>query len=226
MSARTAFGSARLAVAVLGVVALVFRFEWGLGSATFTPTNFFAYLTIQSNMAYVALGAFCGIRSLRGLDDTPRISAVRAALVTFVLVAGVVFAVLIEQAGQRSYRIDVPWSDVVLHFVIPVWAVLDWLVAPGRQRVGWPVLSVVVGYPVVWGVLTLIRGAIVGWYPYFFLDPAQVRDLGEFALFSGLALSLFTGIAAAVIAASRRRPIEPMLEDRMRRVRVTRISRR
>ena len=28
-------------------------------------------------------------------------------------------------------------------------------------------------YPLAWTVLTLIRGALDGWYPYPFLDPAN-----------------------------------------------------
>jgi hypothetical protein len=59
----------------------------------------------------------------------------------------------------------------------------------------------------VWGILTLLRGAVVGWYPYFFLDPAQVANAGEFILLAGLALVLFAVVSVSVVALTRARPI-------------------
>ena len=47
MKIRAMFGFLRLLMAAICLVALVARFLWGLGSATFTPDNFFAYLTIR-----------------------------------------------------------------------------------------------------------------------------------------------------------------------------------
>ena len=34
-------------------------------------------------------------------------------------------------------------------------------------------LAVFVVYPLIWTALTLVRGAVDGWYPYPFLDPAN-----------------------------------------------------
>jgi hypothetical protein len=121
--------------------------------------------------------------------------------------AGVVFGFLIQQAGERGLPLDVPWSDQVLHFWLPSFAILDWLFGPGRGRAHWRAIPIVLGYTLVWGVLTLLRGAVVGWYPYFFLDPAQVANAGEFVLLAGLALLLFAVLSVTVVALSRVRPV-------------------
>lgn len=207
MTVRTASGLVRLAAALLCVVALIARFVWGLGTATFTPSNFFAYLTIQSNIAFVVIAAFSGARALHTTHDPPWLATMRAVVLSWTVTAGLVFAVLIQQAGQRGFRIDVPWSDLLLHFWLPAVALLDWLIAPGRGRGMWRALPIVLVYPVLWGGVTLVRGAFVGWYPYFFLDPAQVSGPAEFFLFCALALSVFLVVATLIIVLSRAEPL-------------------
>jgi hypothetical protein len=207
VSVRTACGLARLAAALICVVALISRFIWGLGTATFTPWNFFAYLTIQSNIAFVVVATFSGLRDLTTAEDPPWLATMRSIVLSWTVTAGLVFAVIIQQAGARGFRIDVPWSDLLLHFWLPAFALLDWVFAPGRGRGLWRALPIVLVYPVLWGAVTLVRGSFVGWYPYFFLDPAQVSGLGEFSLFCGLALAVFSIVATGVLLLSRTRPL-------------------
>jgi len=206
VSIRTAFGFLRLSGALICSVALVFRFIWGLGSATFTASNFFAYLTIQSNIAFVVVSVLGGLCALRQPIDPRWLTTLRAAVLSCTLSAGIVFAVLIQQAGARNFRIDVPWSDQILHFWLPAFALLGWIAAPGRGPGLRRALVLVLGYLVVWGGFTLVRGSFVGWYPYFFLDPAQVNGLGEFAFFCALAVTLFTLVTTSVLAVSRAQP--------------------
>lgn len=207
MRIRTIFGFAHLILASVCLVALVFRFTWGLGSATFNASNFFAYLTIQSNVAFVAVSTLTGFIGLRGGEDPPWLSTLRAAVLSCTISAGIVFAFLIQQAGEREFRIDVPWSDQLLHFWLPAVALVDWVVSPGRGRAHRFAIAAAVGYPVLWGVITMVRGNIVGWYPYFFLDPQQVSGLGEFALLGGIALTLFAAISVGLVWLSRLTPL-------------------
>jgi hypothetical protein len=200
-------GLSRLVTAALCATALVARFIWGLGSVTFTASNFFAYLTIQGNMAFVLVSMLAGVLALRGRRDPRWLDTARAAVLSCTISAGVVFGFLIQQAGERGLPLDVPWSDQVLHFWLPSFAILDWIFGPGRGRAQWRAIPIVLGYTVVWGILTLLRGAVVGWYPYFFLDPAQVANAGEFVLLAGLALVLFAVVSVSVVALTRARPL-------------------
>lgn len=207
MAWRTVFGLARLAAALAGAVALVFRFIYGIGFHSFVTVDYFGYLTVQSNFAATLVGAAAGLLILRGRPETPLFSAARATLTCFVIVAGIVFGILASQAPGQGYRLDVPWSDQILHFFLPAYALVDWLVFPGRQRVRWRTLLWMVAYPIAWGVITIIRGRIVGWYPYFFLDPAQAGYPLAFLLYSAGALVLFAVVGAGLIAATRTSPI-------------------
>ena len=64
-----------------------------------------------------------------------------------------------------------PWINVLLHYVMPVVVVAGWLRRPVRTQrgaTGWlPVLA----FPLAYVAYVLVRGAMVGWYPYPFLDP-------------------------------------------------------
>ncbi len=195
----------RLAVSALGVVALVARFQWGLGSATFEPANFFAYVTVQSNIAFVIVTAIAAVAALRDRFDSERLAAVRAIALTCIITSGLVFALLVVQSAQRGIRVDVPWSDVILHFVLPVIALADWAVLP-RASARFRIIAFVVGYALVWGGLTILRGLVVEWYPYYFLDPRQLESGFEFATSAAIAIGAFVLVGAGVVALPHRKP--------------------
>ncbi len=199
----TSIGVLRLVAAAVGVAALIGRFFYGQGFITFSVGNYFGYLTHQSNIAAVAMFAAGGLMMLRGIPEPDWASTARMLITSYLVVAGIVFGLLAAQAAERDYRLDVPWSDQLLHFWIPGLALADWLLAPGRHRVSWRFSALVLGYPLVWGMVTMVRGSIVGWYPYFFLDPYQVTIIGEFAGYSAAALALFSAIATVLNLGAR-----------------------
>ncbi|WP_307852498.1 Pr6Pr family membrane protein [Glaciihabitans sp. dw_435] len=215
MTVRRAFGIARIIFAAVCAVSLVFRLRWGLGSVTATPENFFSYLTIQSNIAYLIVTLIAAVVAFRTADDPRWLSISRATVLSMTLSAGVVFGFLIQQAGARGFRIDVPWSDQILHFWLTAFSLLEWYAAPGRHRVPWRIILIVIAYTVLWGVFTLIRGSIVGWYPYFFLDPQQVGSFAQFALYSGIALTTFSAVCSGVVGVSRTTPLATRIQARV-----------
>ncbi|WOF23353.1 Pr6Pr family membrane protein [Microbacterium betulae] len=206
MTARTAFGCSRLLAAALCLVALAHRLLWGLGSQTIAGENFLAYLTIQSNIAFAGLAVVAGAIALRRREDPGWLTTARAIVLSWTITAGLAFALIVWQAGVRGIRIDVPWSDVVLHFVLPAWTVAAWVFGPGRGAASWRVVPIVVLYPLVWGGVTMWRGRFVGWYPYYFLDLRQVSGFGEFSLTCAIALTIFAVVASGLVLLSRAHP--------------------
>lgn len=204
MTARTWFAVARLAGATLCLTALVHRLLWGLGSQTIAGQNFFAYLTIQSNIAFVALAVTGGAIALHRVEDPRWLTDLRTVVLSWTITAGLVFALLIWQANLRGIPMTVPWSDHVLHFTLPALAVAGWIFGPGRRKARWRLVVWVLAYPIVWGLLTMWRGSRIGWYPYYFLDPRQVSGPPEFLLTSAIALAVFAGVACGLIGLSRR----------------------
>lgn len=203
MRARIAFGVLRLATAALCTVALVHRLLWGLSSQTIAGRNFFAYLTVESNCALVVLLVIGGVFAFRRAEDPRWFSIALALVLTWTITAGIAFALIVWQAGLRGIRVDVPWSDQVLHFWLPAFTALAWTLTPGHRRVPWWIVPGSLAFPLVWGGVTMWRGPLIGWYPYYFLDLRQVSGFGEFALTSALALAMFALVAAAIALISR-----------------------
>ncbi|WP_207455091.1 Pr6Pr family membrane protein [Desertivibrio insolitus] len=204
---RRVFGCIRLAVALLAVVTLWSYLASLGGTAGPVIGNFLSYFTVQSALLAVLLWIAGGIRALRAPTDGGWLGAARLLVTTYQVVSGLVFIGITAQATASGYPLYAPWSSHVLHYALPVYAILDWLFAPGRPRARWRVLLLVLAFPAVWTVYTVIRGGIVGWYPYFFLDPIQVTPpitVGACAL-AGV---IFAAVCAALIASGRVLPPE------------------
>ncbi len=131
--------------------------------------NTFAFFTIQSNL-------LVGVATLllaRHLDRSSTVFAIlRLSGLVAIVVTGLVFhAVLAQTLDLRSW--DAVGNELV-HTVVPVMAVVGWLLLGPRRlvspRIAWCSLI----FPVCWLTFTLIRGAIAHWYPYPFIDVTQL----------------------------------------------------
>jgi hypothetical protein len=92
----------------------------------------------------------------------------------------------------------------VVHTLIPVVLVADWLVEPARHRLPLWVAAARLSYPVAWFVYTLFRGAAVDWYPYPFVDVSELGYGGVLGRSAGLALGLALAALALLWAGNRR----------------------
>ena len=74
-----------------------------------------------------------------------------------------------------------------------------------RGIVSWRVAALTLLFPVLWGIFTLVRGPIVDFYLYPFID---VRSLGYLRVLLNIVLVgvLFYGVAAAAVALDGRLP--------------------
>jgi hypothetical protein len=176
------------------VVALVISAEVYLIIVTgdrYNPSNHFSYFTILSNVFAAVLFAVSLVR--------PVPDGVRGAAVTFLLLTGVVSNTLLLGADVQTPA----YANVVLHMVVPVLVLVDWLIAPPRTRLTMKHLVTWMVIPVVYLVYSLIRGALVDWYPYPFLDPRE-QGYGMVAVMSVVVAVAFGACAALVIWSGNR----------------------
>ena len=194
----------RLVSVVVVAAAIVTQAIVLANAEAFDPTRFFAFFTIQSNLIGVA--AFVWLIA-RG--DRPRsrgLELLRAGAVVYLTVT---FFVVIFLLSGVDVQLQLGWVDVVLHKIFPIVVVLDWILDPPRTRLTTRDIGAVLVYPALWTVLTMIRGAIDGWYPYPFLNPAN-GGYGQIAITILGVLIAGTVLAAAAIGlGNRRRPTSP-----------------
>lgn len=188
--------------------ALVTRADCAFVEPTCLGTNLFSYFTIHSNLMLLAMLLVAVPYGLLGRREPLWLTAVRALVTTYMVVTGVTFAVMVANAQLFPYLGAMPLPTVFLHFVLPPYAVLDFLLAPHRRRLPWSLVWVSLTYPVLWGVYTLVRGRMVEWYPYTFLNPDAVGGYDMVAIYA-TALVVFILFVAFTTAAASRLPRTP-----------------
>lgn len=127
--------------------------------------RFFSYFTVLSNLlvAVTATTLALGHQTTQKWWKVVRLNAIVAIAITG-LVHWFLLRPLLDLSGGDYV------ADKLLHVVAPVLAIVGWGFFGPRGRAErsllWPSLI----YPIGWLVYTLVRGAIVDWYPYPFLD--------------------------------------------------------
>jgi hypothetical protein len=206
---RKVFGVIRVIAAGVIIAAIVGQLIFSLevtpaGEVPRFLVNFFSYFTILSNaLAAIALlvGAYYSFTLRR---DPAWYNLSLAAVVTYMATTGVVYNLLLRGITLEQGR-TLAWSNEVLHLIAPIYIVLVWILTPGKSPLKWSSIGAIIAFPLVWSVYTMIRGAIVGWYPYPFLDPSQPGGYGAVAVYV-VAIAGFIGLmACAVVALSRTR---------------------
>ena len=189
---------ARLAFAALAVVAMTHQLD---SSGRAKAGNFFSFFTIQSNIAAAAMLALLVV--VRKPERGVWFEAVRAGVVFFIAVTGVVFALLL-QGLQEELQTTTHWVDTVVHRVMPLVLVVDWLVEGPRRRLPRWVALAWLGCLGAWLAYTLVRGAIVDWYPYPFVD-VSAHGYDGVALRCAALLVAFAAAAAGFVWLGNRR---------------------
>ncbi|MBX9244731.1 Pr6Pr family membrane protein [Actinotalea ferrariae] len=189
----------RLGACALVVAAVVATFLEAAGRTTVNPFNLFGYFTVQSNLLLALCYGVVAGAARTGRAPTWAVPA-RACVVTYVVVVGLVYVVLLAPLGAAG-GVPVPWANVVLHVVTPLAGAVDWLAAPDRRRLTGRVVGLALVYPLVWCGVVLVRGATDGWVPYPFLDPAQ--GYATVAGYVAAIAACIAAVAALVVAGSR-----------------------
>jgi hypothetical protein len=177
------------AVGALAILAAIgYQQGHGLSQGGWDSANYFSYFTNLSNL-FAAGVLLAG--ALRG--DRPRSATfelLRGAAVMYMLTTGIVYAVVLS--GQS---VSIPWVNTIVHQVMPVVVALDWMIDPPRMRLPIRKTLLWLSFPVLYIAYTLIRGAIVDWYPYFFVDPNRA---GGYLAVEGACLTIGMGMIGLI----------------------------
>jgi hypothetical protein len=184
----------RVAFAALAVVAILAQMLDLADRGVLNPVNFFSYFTIESNLIAVA-ALLWAAAAWRG-GPHPRLDFFRGAATTYMTVTFVVFALLLADTDVDT---AIVWVDRVLHRVIPIVLMADWLIDPPAVRIDLRRAWWWITYPLAWVVYTMIRGAMVDTYPYPFLDP----DNGGYGAVLGYSAAILIGMLLFIYAIVR-----------------------
>jgi hypothetical protein len=176
----------RALLALMALTAIGYDVAEGPGV---TDGDYFSYFTVLSNLFAVAMLLHGALRAAHTRSRT--VELLRGAAVVYILTTGIVYLLLLS-----GHAPTYPWVNAILHYLMPVAVTLDWLLDPPRVRLD-PAQTVVLwmAFPLLYIFYTLARGAIVGWYPYFFVNPHRS---GGYLLVAGDCLAVGIGIVALI----------------------------
>lgn len=224
---------ARLAASALTVAAIIGQLsttlsnalasetEWG-GHILTVVTNFFSFFTIESNVLAAVALAIGGVWALRQKDtgqtdaaatEPAWLAVLLACTSTYMIVTGIVYNLLLRGV-QLPQGTTLPWSNEVLHVVIPLVMLADVLFAPRRRALAWSTVPIAAIFPIVWVVYTLLRANLIiapatgeaWWYPYPFLNPnLPGASYGTVALYVVAIAVVIIAAASFVVWIGRRR---------------------
>jgi hypothetical protein len=188
-------------VVVVGVVvqiAVTAGFAGGVfSSPAARVANLFCFFTIDSNL----LVGFTSAAFALGLTRPgTSLQVLRLDALVGIAVTGIVFQVALSGLSDLS-----GWgafADTMLHKVSPILCVLGWLLFGPRGLLSWRVVWWSLLFPFGWLVFTLVRGAIIDYYPYPFVDVTAL-GYGQVTVNCLLVGVLFTGLAAVALLFDR-----------------------
>lgn len=193
-----------LLILVVSGAALIAQFHLSLTSTLFTTpmrvVNYFSYFTIESNILVCVLAASLVLHPDR---DGRRWRVARLDSVLAIAVTGLVYVTVLRPSVPLIGLENT--ANNGLHYATPILAVLGWAAFGPRPRFTWNKLLSAMVFPIVWLAYTLIRGAIVHWYPYPFLN---VTSLGyaHMTLNVLVVTCLIIGVGALFVALDRKLP--------------------
>lgn len=166
--------------------------------------NFFSFFTIQSNLIVLAVAISLVLAADR---DGPVWRVARLDALVCITVT-----CLVDLTVLRPIQHLAGWSNVAdlgLHVVTPILVVLGWLLFGPRPRFTWGTLAWSLVFPLAWLAYTLIRGPIVGWYPYPFIEVAT-KGYARVAVNCLLVALLLIGLGLVFVWLDRRLPRSPV----------------
>ena len=186
---------AKTLFALLGFSAVVTEIATVVSRGRFNPSNFFSFFTIESNLLAVASLLLSSFYTAAG-RRSERLRFFRGAVTLYMTTTILIFIVLLSNL-PASELTAVPWDNTVLHYIMPIAVIVDWAVVNTRTAIPFRRAVLWLAFPVLYLAYSLIRGPIVDWYPYPFMDASLHGYLGV-AVTSVIIAVVLIGITAVI----------------------------
>ncbi|EJQ95170.1 Pr6Pr family membrane protein [Bacillus cereus] len=171
----------RMLLSLLAFSALITQFVTRAQVKPFNPVNFFSFFTIESNILVAVILLLSSLVTAT-FGRSEQFGVLRGAATVYILTTGLIYFLLLRGL-EESLQTAIPWVNTVLHYIMPLAMILDWVINPPTKAVTWKQAASWLVFPLLYVVYSLIRGPFVNWYPYPFLDP-RIGGYGRVLLYS------------------------------------------
>lgn len=133
------------------------------------PSISITKFTIHSNMIVTIIFTVSTLFHLLKKKESHMLDLCKNAALIYMMVVLSTYHFLLSSGGEYSgFRII---TNFTLHYLIPMFVLLNWIVFEEKKKYRYKTIVFWLAFPILYGALSLIRGAFDGFYPYFFLNP-------------------------------------------------------
>jgi len=191
----------RIIFAAIGCTAIAYQW-WaavvaGMSTSPLGSTVvYFSFFTTQTNVLANLIFLAPVLAPNARIGRWAASEGVRAAVAMYIAVVGLVFHFILSATWKPEGLAAV--GNWVVHYVMPAAVVLDWLLFTPKGRLRWIDPVKWLAFPLVYGLWTLIHGALIDWYPYFFIDIDKLGWTRALINYAGL-LIFFLIVGLAIV---------------------------
>jgi hypothetical protein len=162
--------------AILGCFSLLAQLylsiEGGLSPPHIVLFRYFAYFTLTTNLLVAITCVTLLIAPNSRLGGFLGRQKTLTATTSYILIVGIIYNILLRIIWKpEGLQLIV---NELLHAVIPILFLIYWLVFVRKDGLKWNDVWAWLLYPLIYTVYVFIFGAITGFYPYPFIDLAQL----------------------------------------------------
>ena len=162
--------------------------------------NYFSYFTILSNILCAAVLTAVALDAKRGLGGFLVRPGAATGVAMYMAVTGVIYFLILRHIWNPQ---GLDWvADKLLHTVMPLAYVLFWLLFVENGNLAARHVGLSLVFPIAYAGYALVRGAAMGFYPYPFVNAAELGYPTVFVNLAGLVVG-FVVLGSLVVGASR-----------------------
>jgi hypothetical protein len=163
--------------------------------------KFFSFFTILTNILAAAALLVPLVAPRSWLGEYLSRPSVRTVIAGYLIMVGTVYYLLLRDLSHRQgFSLML---EQTLHYVTPPLFVIDWTLFVPKRGVDWRVGYAALVFPLLYVVWALVHGVLTGWYPYPFLDVADLGYPRTLINVAGL-IAIFLALEVALVAIGRR----------------------
>jgi hypothetical protein len=130
--------------------------------------HYFSYMTIWTNLLVAMVFGAITIYPQSRLGRFLSTPAAQAGTMLYIIIVGLVYHFMLS--GMFNLSGQEWFNDLLLHYINPLLFTVFWFIYSEKERFGYSQSIKWLVWPVAYFFYSLIRGFLVGWYPYPFVD--------------------------------------------------------
>lgn len=173
-----------------------------IANGIFRPYEYFAYFSIVTAIISGLFLITTGFGLLLNFEDTKWVEISRLSLAVALIVVGVVYHALLADVANDVRDGDYAWPvlpNEIIHTYAPILASIEYLISIKAFRIKLKAFLWVAVFPLTWLVLSVIRGSLTNWWPYWFINPNGEAGLGGMLTYIGAITVFFLVLGVGVL---------------------------